>query len=178
MIKADELLMVNQSAKTTPIKGKQYVEVNERIKAFRKICPNGSIQTEILSLEDGVVLMKATVFDDDGKILATGHAQEKETASFINKTSYIENCETSCTGRALGLLGIGIDNSVASKEEVENAILQQEDKLTDNEVRMLSDLCERKGLVVADTFPDGIEKLNHAQFDEAMKKLSKLKDKA
>ena len=61
----------------------------------------------------------------NGKIVATGHAQEKEGSTFINKTSYIENAETSAIGRALGLLGIGIDTSIASAEEVSTAIANQ-----------------------------------------------------
>ncbi len=68
--------------------------------------------------------MKAAVYDN-GSLLATGHAYEKETSSFINKTSFIENCETSAVGRALGMLGIGIDTSVCSAEELQNAIDNQ-----------------------------------------------------
>lgn len=120
----EQIAKANESIRTTNIKGKEYAEVNQRIKAFRMVCPEGTIHTEILSLIDGVVTMKAVV-EVDGKILGTGHAQEKESSSFINKTSYIENCETSAVGRALGMCGFGIDTSVASAEEVENAILNQ-----------------------------------------------------
>ena len=105
---------------------KAYVMVNERVKAFRAICPDGSITTNIVSMDNGIVTMKAEVYDEAGKLLATGFAQEKETSSFINKTSYIENCETSAVGRALGFVGIGIDSSMASAEEVANAIIQQD----------------------------------------------------
>lgn len=110
--------------KTVNIKGKEYVEVNERLKAFREMYPTGSIMTEIVSHQDGVVVMKAVIVID-GQIRATGHAYEKEGSTFINKTSYIENCETSCWGRALACLGLGLDTSVASVEEVANAIKQQ-----------------------------------------------------
>lgn len=121
---------VNKTLKTTDIKGKDYVEVNERIKAFRMLYPTGSIQTEIISNFDGVVIMKAIVgyYNDDAtilKVLGTGTAYEKEDSSFINKTSYIENCETSAVGRALGMAGIGINSSVASADEVINAINNQ-----------------------------------------------------
>lgn len=125
MTKSDEIKKANESLKSTDIKGKGYIEVNQRIKAFRQVYPTGTISTEILSLDSGVVMMKATVLDDDGKTLATGLAYEKESSSFINKTSFIENCETSAIGRALGFCGFGIDSSVASAEEVENAILNQ-----------------------------------------------------
>ena len=124
----DELVKVNSTIKTTDIKGKAYAEVNERIKAFRQLFPNGTIATEIVSCEGGVVVIKATATNEDGSILATGHAYEKENSTFINKTSYIENAETSAVGRCLGMIGIGIDTSVASYEEVANAVAQQEDK--------------------------------------------------
>ncbi len=124
-----QLQNVNKQLRTMDVKGKPYVEVNERIRGFRTLIPNGFIHTEIIQMEDGVVTMKAEVgfYGIDGEqILATGFAQEKESSSYINKTSYIENCETSAVGRALGMLGIGIDTSVASAEEVQNAITNQE----------------------------------------------------
>lgn len=119
------LQIANERLTALDIKGKDYIPVNERIKAFRFIYPRGQILTEIIGLENGICTMKAEVYDDNGKLLATGHAQEKETSSFINKTSFIENCETSCIGRALGSLGIGLDNGFASYEEVANAKVQQ-----------------------------------------------------
>lgn len=125
MIKYLDLLIANETIKTTDIKGKDYAEVNERIKVFRMLCPNGAIETELLSNNNGMVIMKATIKDENGRVLGTGTAYEKENSSFINKTSYIENCETSAVGRALGMLGIGIDTSVASYEEVANAIQNQ-----------------------------------------------------
>lgn len=116
----------NKSLLPMDIKGKDYIPVNERIKAFRFIYPKGLIKTEIIGLADGICTMKAEAYDDEGHLLATGHAQEKETSSFINKTSYIENCETSAVGRALGNAGIGLDYGFASYEEVANAKKQQE----------------------------------------------------
>lgn len=118
----------NNIMKSVDIKGKQYVMVNERIKEFRKQYPDGQILTQILANSDGQILFQAKVLVD-GVLVATGHAYEKEASSFINKTSYIENCETSAVGRALGILGIGIDASLASAEEVGNAVKQQEEFL-------------------------------------------------
>ena len=110
----EELLKANETIKPTDIKGKDYAMVNERIKVFRMLFPNGRISTEILHMENGIVYMKATAYDESDHILGTGHAYEKEENGFINKTSYIENCETSAVGRALGMIGIGIDSSFAS----------------------------------------------------------------
>lgn len=128
MITKEALSEANARLKAMAIKGKDYVQVNERVKAFRSICPDGSIVTEIVSMADETVVIKATVMDGD-KVLATGLAYEKESSSYINKTSYIENCETSAVGRALGFVGIGIDGSVCSYEEAANAMKQQETKL-------------------------------------------------
>lgn len=125
----DSLAKANATIKTTNIKGKDYAEVNQRIKAFRMVYPTGSIITDLLSDDNGRCVMKATVSvtDDDGntRVLGTGMAYEKESGSFINKTSYLENCETSAIGRALGMAGFGIDTSVASYEEVANAMNNQ-----------------------------------------------------
>ncbi len=123
---------MNKTLKTVEIKGKQYIEVNTRIQVFRELFPEGRQETEVLAhdLEKGIILMKVKVYADStsDKPIAEGTALEKESSSFINKTSYVENCETSAFGRALGNLGIGIDTSVASYEEVANAIENQKDK--------------------------------------------------
>lgn len=116
-----DLLKANKALNTVNIKGKEYIPVNERIKAFRKVCSNGQIDTELVLIEDGFCIIKATVKDEEGNLLATGYASEKESSSYINKTSFIENCETSAVGRALGFCGIGIDTSIASSDEVERA---------------------------------------------------------
>ena len=125
MITFEKIDELNKKITKVDIKGKNYAMVSARVQAFRELCPDGAIETEIISLQDGVVTMKATVRDEEGKIIATGHAQEKESSSFINKTSYIENCETSAVGRAIGMLGIGSDEQMASAEEVANAISNQ-----------------------------------------------------
>lgn len=124
----EQLKQANAGIQTTDIKGKEYAEVPQRIKAFRSVCPDGAIITDIVSLADGVCVIKATILDAEKNVLGTGHAYEKEGSTFINKTSYIENCETSAVGRALGMCGFGIETSVASFEEVMNAKLQQTKK--------------------------------------------------
>ena len=124
----ESLVKANAAIRTTNIKGKEYAEVNQRVKAFRTLYPEGFITTEIICREGGLCIIKATVGHyADGKsvILATGTAYEKEGSSQINRTSYIENCETSAVGRALGMAGFGIDTSIASADEMNNALLQQ-----------------------------------------------------
>ena len=124
-MKFDDLKKVNETIVTMDVKGKPYALVNERIKAFRMLYPEGTIETEIVSMVDDMCVMKATIKNGD-LVLGTGTAYERENSTFINKTSYIENCETSAVGRALAMCGIGIDTSIASAEEVQNAIASQD----------------------------------------------------
>lgn len=120
--------MSNYKFKTTNIRGKQYVEVNERIKFFRQETKyeGWGIRTEFPIIDDTQCLCLCTITTPDGTIVAQGHAHEEKGSSNINKTSYVENCETSAVGRALALLGIGIDTSIASANEVKDAIAKQE----------------------------------------------------
>lgn len=148
-MKFEDIKKANETIVTTDVKGKQYAEVNQRIKAFRMLYPEGTIETEIVSIDNGICIMKANIYkniymcqEDENQIikiekmlLGTGTAYEKENSTFINKTSYIENCETSAVGRALAMCGFGIDTSIASKEEVENAIEQQEQEKKEQETK-------------------------------------------
>jgi len=122
--------MSNYKFKTTNIRGKQYVEVNERIKFLRQenALKEYSILTDFTVLDSDMCVCKCTIATPQGKVIATGHAHEERGSSNINKTSYVENCETSAVGRALAMLGIGIDASIASANEVSDAIAQQESK--------------------------------------------------
>lgn len=112
--------------KTVSIKGKSYVEVNERLKYFRQNFKGYSLLSEIVELTDEKIVIKARILSPDLIEVANGLAYELSGSSFINKTSYIENCETSAWGRALANFGIGLDNSVASADEVSQAIELQE----------------------------------------------------
>jgi len=114
--------------KTVNIHGKQYVEVNERIIYFRKNYKEWSLISEIVELTDKRCVIKASILNEQGRVLATGIAYEIHGSTYINKTSFVENCETSAWGRALGNLGIGIETSIASSDEVKTAIEQQESK--------------------------------------------------
>lgn len=115
--------------KTVNIKGKEYVEVNERLKEFRNNFKDYSLTTEIIELTPDYCVLKAVITDEKGIIRATGLAQESRDSSYINKTSYIENCETSAWGRALGNFGIGIDSAICTADELLMALnAQKEDK--------------------------------------------------
>jgi hypothetical protein len=141
-ISYEDLQRANALIQTTDVKGKEYAEVPQRVKAFRSLYPQGTISTEIVMIENGLCVIKATAAAN-GVVLGEGTAYEKEGSSFITKTSYIENCETSAVGRALGFAGFGIDASIASAEEVMNAQKQQhlmeEDELKAELKKLLQD---------------------------------------
>ena len=111
--------------KTTKIGQKDYVDVSERIKHFWELHADWSIITliEKVDLESGVVIIKAWVEDETGRVRSTGHAHEfqADKKSRVNMTSFVENCETSAIGRALGTLGIGTEHGIASAFEVQLA---------------------------------------------------------
>ena len=168
----EDIRKANDEARVTPIevKGKvsTYVEVNERIKAFRKVFPEGFIITEMISNNDGLCVFRARVgyylVGDQEIVLGTGTAYENEGSSFINKTSYIENCETSAVGRALGMAGFGIDDDVASAEEIKGTQAQSEADKAANQQKALNDLramYEKNGgktwnAYLAEIAPDGM----------------------
>jgi hypothetical protein len=132
--------MSNYKFKTTNIRGKQYVEVNERIKFFRQEdqYKGWGIHTDINMLDGDQCLCKCTIINDAGEVMSQGHAHEVKSSSNINKTSHVENCETSAVGRALAMLGIGIDTSIASSNEVQEAIAKQQELVDNPQVQKLA----------------------------------------
>lgn len=167
LVNYKDLKRVDETIKTTDIKGKDYAEVNQRIKAFRMLYPSGTIETELVQNENGVCIFRANIYDDD-KLLATGTAYEKENSTFINKTSYIENCETSAVGRALGMAGFGIDTSVASAEEVQNAINNQVTINTEEEARNLQiTFGKHNGKTIGEIYEEGDIKYLEWLFDKS-----------
>lgn len=177
----EELVKANGTITTTPVKGKQYAEVPQRVKAFRMLHPNGTIDTQIISNQNGVVVIKATVADEGGNILGTGHAYEKEGSTFINKESYIENCETSAVGRALGFVGIGIDTSICSAEELQNAIVNQNPKVDADTIKKLTSLAKSKKVPMTQIFErygvDKAEDLHMKDYVDAVHKLEAMKER-
>ena len=113
---------------TISIHGKSYATVSLRVGVARRVLGTAlDIVTKIVSIDANTVVMQADVYID-GQHVSTGHAEEKRTASKINQTSALENCETSATGRALAFLGF-ISDGIASAEEVSAAIVQQDKKI-------------------------------------------------
>ena len=120
----EELKKVNDELKTVDVGRKPYVMVNDRVQGFRKLYPMGDIRTEmVVYIPDDYCVFKADAYDENGNHLATGYAQESiEKNKTINRTSMLENAETSAVGRCLGFLGIGSVDSIASADEMNKAI--------------------------------------------------------
>lgn len=168
--------------KSITIKGKEYIPVNERVKEFREKYSAFTVLSEIVSLDENSVVMVARVYDPNGKVVANGYAQEDRNASNINKTSYVENCETSAVGRALGMFGIGIDASMASADEVANAIERQEalkQKVGKNNISALKMLAETKGsdlnMILSYYEVAKVEDMTMEQWQNAMNLLNRKK---
>jgi hypothetical protein len=142
---------------TVNIHGKTYKTVALRVAEFRKEHPDWELETQIHSVDDAVVIMKAIVarpaIGAGGEIqmliVGTGYAEERRDSSQINKTSALENCETSAIGRALAACGYG-GTEYASANEVENAIHQQ-----------------KRSTSISDTVLDNVERAPDPIIDDA-----------
>ena len=162
--------------KTINIHGKQYVEVKERIKYFRENFKDWSLTSEVIDLTEDRCVIKATISNEKGRVIASGIAYESKGSSYINKTSFIENCETSAWGRALANIGIGLDVAIASADEVLNAKAQDKskkpkiEKLTDAKLSaMLVAIGEGKGDTVRERLCKyKISKKQQAKIDELL----------
>ena len=110
------------------IHGKGYKTVALRVHEFRAAHPieeGWRIDPKVISAGEDVVMVRAEIRDPGGRLVAAGHAEERRGSSQINRTSALENCETSAIGRALAAAGLG-GTEYASANEVENAIHQQD----------------------------------------------------
>jgi len=120
--------MANELAKVdsgiVEIHGKAYETVAKRVTEFRENHAGWTIKTSILENTADKVVMTAEIFDPKGQLIANGHAEESRKSTSINKTSAMENCETSAVGRALALFGMpGV--SIRSADEMSDAVAQQ-----------------------------------------------------
>jgi len=162
--------------KAIKIKGRDYITVNERLKHFRldDTYKGWNIIEDVAEINNNEIIVTVTIVD---RILRSkASSQEYRDSSMINKTSFLENAATSALGRALGYLGIGIDTSIASAEEMNQALVRQEyitknernqplkvRKLTDDQLnKLLEEGTHIQAKKVIETFectPEQIEKL-------------------
>lgn len=128
----EDISRVNSEIEMIDLHGKDYAIVAERVTAFRKLYPEGFIKTQIVTITEKSVLIKACAgyYRDDGAevILATGYAQET-FGKGVNATNPIENGETSACGRCLGFMGIGSKADIASAEELVGSIVKRREAI-------------------------------------------------
>lgn len=109
------------------IHGKQYKTVALRVSEFReayKIDDGWGIETQCYAVDAQTVIMRAIITDPQGRVVATGYAEEERSQRGINSTSALENAETSAIGRALAAAGYA-GTEYASADEVAQAVSKQ-----------------------------------------------------
>jgi len=164
-----EVNNLNQTDGVDQRGGKKYTMVSTRVEAFRKAFGmEYGIETDIISYNGDNVIAKAVIKNKDGMIIGSGYAEEIRGSSNVNKTSAIENCETSAVGRALASIGLH-GGQYASINEVEQA--QQKEVTIDEKTFWQQFADERIGELqsIADLneleqwdeyFSDQLDKLN------------------
>ena len=117
-------MKANKDKGEVEIHGKVYLTVARRIKDFRdsERYEGWSITTKRKVTTGSLVEVRAVIKDERDRVIATGMAEEDRAFGKINKTSALENAETSAVGRALAFLGLG-GSEIASADEVSNAIV-------------------------------------------------------
>ena len=132
------------------IHGKKYVTVAERLRDFRNDYPNYSLISDLIEFDANYCVVKATIMNEEGRVIATGLDFEDRANSNINKVSFVQNAETSAWGRALANFGYGTEEAVTSAEELVNSVVNQNpevfsDKASDKQIAYLKTLLKKAG---------------------------------
>lgn len=163
------------------IHGKEYFTVAERLNELNKNTEgNYTLTSDMVYFRDGIVVFKATL--QIGENTFTGHAQEKEDSSMINKTSFVECAETSSIGRALASAGY-LGSEFASADEVATAIANQDGsqpvkavskEATDKQIAFIKKLCTEKGVDELDYVIEGMTKIEASEIIETLNGIKKI----
>lgn len=126
----------------------QYETVEERLAKFWDTYPNGRVATEVVHYDEKRVLIKASLFKniDDAQPCSTGFAEEVFGSSPVNKTSFVENCETSAIGRACANMNLSAKGKRPSREEMSKANRRSNEAPARNAEQSTSDAQRRIGL--------------------------------
>lgn len=128
--------------KAIKIKGKDYVLVSDRVSYFNENYTNGRIETKLVSDPTSeMIIVKAVITPDssNNERFFTGYSQAVIGDGMVNKTAALENAETSAVGRALGFMGIGVIDSIASSDELAKAQTNTMRYATEKQVKWLRD---------------------------------------
>ncbi len=105
----DMVADLNKSHGVAQRGGKKYTQVVHRMEAFRRVFGlDYGIHTEVLKDDGQIVQVRACIYalSNDKIPVGTGMAEEIRGAGNVNKTSALENCESSAIGRALASIGL------------------------------------------------------------------------
>lgn len=135
---------------------KDYALVKDRLVSAHDEFPKCQIRTELVNVQPikdtatgetcNEYIIKAIFTPEplsEPEVYYTGYAAERDNTGFVNKTSALENGETSAVGRALAFAGFGVDHSIASREEVENAKAKQ--KVVNPTIKSLEEMDDLAG---------------------------------
>lgn len=157
---------------TVKIHGKEYETVASRVARFRSEHPDWAIIPEVFTDNEqpDLIMIKTTIKNENDRTLAVGHAEERRGSTQINRTSALENCETSSVGRALALLGYA-GTELASADEVANAIKQQSDPefhttYMDAPAKVLSGVATEKQISLIEMRRNGMKAGNPQAYEE------------
>lgn len=188
----EQIKKANDEIQKMKVGNGDYAKVSERVNAFRKVYPTGSIETVIEDINENEIRIKAIISDENDNLIATGRATEEKKAKgkmTINLTDMIENCETSAVGRALGFAGFGIDKDIASGDDMQKAKtnskmfeIYTDMFITDEEAKymakvVVADLMRKMGVVKAALDDLIYETLWTKLEDMTTNQLHKLEDK-
>ena len=108
-----------------------YATVQERISQFYQDFPDGSIRTFMVVRDGPEVVFEARAYRNPEEaamgVYTSGWAREVEGKSPVNKTSHLENAESSAVGRALANLGYATDARRPSRSEMIKVARMQEE---------------------------------------------------
>jgi hypothetical protein len=127
-----------ESKKSGQVIKKIYETVAERVRKFREACPisdGWALKTHINFPDGNMVLAIAQVIDPKGSVVASGTAEEARNAGYINKTSAVENAETSAIGRCLFAAGFGGGEFCSADELL--AALKRQEQIKEQELKVL-----------------------------------------
>ena len=96
-----------------------YETVAQRLERWWAKYDNGRIITTLHHYDGSTVIFRCEGFNNEDRMIATGYAEEVFGNSPVNKTSFLENCETSAIGRMISNSPIGHTGERASSTEME-----------------------------------------------------------
>jgi hypothetical protein len=161
-----------------------YEPVADRLVKFWAAHPDGRIVNDLVTFEGDRCIVRSSIYfhKDDPHPVAVDYAEEIRGSSNVNRSSHIENCSTSATGRSLSLCGFSssTDGSGAgwakkpSREEMQKVerrgdvtITSPADTLSEAQERAIKAICKSMGRTV----PSNLQSLTKRQASQLIDQL-------